>query len=357
MARAICVWSRHPPPHHLAKGPPLKPTQKPIIKPTRKHLPVLATLSLVGLIGLPTVSAEAQSREQRVDQITSALAGAVSTRPTPPPREQRATPRQLIRETLTAVDFEAMPAKLALEIWASQTQIPLVMNWKALELAGVDPTAPVSLKLDKVPADIVLKLIVGQMQPANGLEDDRLLVDVEQWFVRVMTKRDALRRSSTKLYFIGDLLMDIPQFTNAPGFDLNEALSNTNSGGSNGGGGGGQGSGLFDTNDTAEEEVTLTKAEKADRVMDLLRNAIEPDIWRANGGEYASMRYMRGMLVVKAPDFVHEQIGVPFTGNTPRPAARTNPNRSSSNQDNARPSRYDGGNVAGKGSREPKTMR
>ena len=35
----------------------------------------------------------------------------------------------------------------------------------------------------------------------------------------------------------------------------------------------------------------------------------------ANGGEYASMRYLRNMIVVKAPDYVHEHIGVPFAGN------------------------------------------
>lgn len=333
----------------------MKPILKPTRKTPRKHLPAMATLSLIGLIGLPSVPAEAQSREQRVDQITSALAGAVSNRPAPAPAEQHATPRQLMRATMTAVDFDAMPARLALEVWANQTQVPLVVNWKALELAGVDPATPVSLTLNKVPADVVLRLLVAQMQPADGLDEDRLLVDVDQWFVRVMTKREVLRRSTTKVYFIGDLLMQTPHFTNAPGFDLNDALSNTSSGGSNGGGG--QERGLFDTDDQADEPRAPTKQQRAEQIMDLIRDTIEPDIWRANGGQYASMRYLRGMLVVKAPAFVHQQIGVPFTGNTPRPTARSTPNRSSSNPENAERPRYNGGNVAGKASREPRTVR
>jgi hypothetical protein len=320
----------------------------------------LATLSLVAAVAMP---AFAQSRSERVNDIASALAAGVNEDATSGTvytdartgEVIRATPLQLMRQTMTSVDFDDIPGKMALEIWANQTNVPLVINWNALEAQGVDPNQPVSLTLGKVPAETVLQLILQQIHP-DPLGNDELLLDVQQWYIRVMTKEDALRRSTTRLYFIGDLLMDIPNFDNAPGFDLNDALSNTSTGGSNGsGGGGGQSQGLFGDDDRNDrEEERLTKAEKAERIADMIRNTIEPDIWRENGGRYGSVRYYRGMLVVKAPEFVHEQIGgttgasvdqKPATQR--RQSSRTSDSSNSKRDARPAPRRSTPGNVAG----------
>ncbi|MFN3166352.1 MAG: hypothetical protein ACE37H_04725 [Phycisphaeraceae bacterium] len=325
-----------------------------------KRLPTLATLALVGLVGMPALG---QSRSERVDQLTNALAGAAETRNTTYVKAEtgqsvRATPRQLMRETLTNVDYDEMPAKLALDVWSNRTGVPLVVNWASLEAEGVDPDSPVTLKLKAIPAEQVLGLIVSQMHP-DPLGDDELIVDVEQWYVRIMTKRDALRRSTTRMYFIGDLLMTIPNFDNAPGFDLNEALSNTNSGGSNGGQSGG-GTLFGENNNDRDREPQLSTTEKAERIADVIRDSIEPDIWRENGGEYASIRYFRGMLVVKAPDFVHEQIGVPVTSAASErrttSSSRSNSNNANKSNDH-RPRRSSSGNVAGTQRRAPQLVR
>jgi len=193
------------------------------------------------------------------------------------------------------------------------------------------------------------------MQP-DAFGQDKLILDVEKWYVRLMTKRDALRQSTTRVYFIGDLLMTIPNFTGAPGFDLNEALSNTSSGGSNGGGGGNGGQNpLFGGTETDDSEYVPTKEEKADQIMDMIRTSIEPDIWQANGGEYASMRFMRNMIVVKAPDFVHEQIGVPFGGHKTRSTKGSRTNHASGDRErNKIDPKKISGNVAGKAPESPR---
>lgn len=331
-----------------------------------KHLPALATLSLIGLVGMPAL---AQSRSDRVSNLTSALSGSIDDgkvvyTDANSGQSVRATPRQLMRKTLTNVDYDQMPGKLALEVWSDQTGVPLVVNWAALRNAGVDPDSPVTLQLRGVPADQVLKLIVGQLHPDPIDEEEELILDIEQWYVRVMTKRDALRRSTTRMYFIGDLLMTIPNFENAPKFDLNDALSNTNSGGSNGNGGGGNNSSPFgDNDDDREKEVVLSKQEKAERIADVIRDGIEPSIWRANGGEYASIRYLRGMLIVKAPEFVHDQIGVPVTGasserrTTSRRDETYRSNRQSDTQPRQNHRRSTTGGVAGTAPSGPKLVR
>lgn len=328
-----------------------------------KLRPAFATLSLIAAVSMPAFG---QSRSDRVDQIAAALSSGISDAPTENTvytdastgETIRATPAQLMRETLTAVDFKDMSGRLALEIWSNQTNVPVVINWRALEAQGIDPNTPINLTLGKVPAEQVLRLILQQLHP-EPLGNDELLLDIQQWYVRVITKEDALRRSTTKLYFIGDLLMEIPNFDNAPKFDLNEALSNTSSGGSNGNGNsGGQNQGLFsDDNDDRKEKV-LSKQEKAEQIADMIRQTVEPDIWRGNGGEYGSVRYYRGMLVVKAPDFVHEQIGGMTGASVNKPAAKRSASSKRTTTSNQPPApqgkRSSAGNVAGVGRESPK---
>lgn len=331
-----------------------------------KHLPFLTAASLVASLCLPAL---AQTRSQRVDQLANILSNSINDNANDSTAVYTdaqtgetiaATPAQLMRQTMTSVDFKDIPGKLALEIWSNQTNIPLVISWKSLEAQGIDPNAPINLTLGRVPAEQVLKLIIQQLHP-EPLGNDRLLLDIQQWFVRVITKEDALRRSTTKLYFIGDLLMDIPHFDNAPRMDLDSALSNTSSGGSNGNGGN-QGNNNFFTDDQNDQkEERLSKQEKAERIADMIRNTIEPDIWRANGGEYGSVRYYRGMLVVKAPDFVHEQIGG-LTGASITNKASTKRQATTRRTSDTQPAPQQGqrsssGNVAGVGPDQPTLVR
>lgn len=328
-----------------------------------KLRPAIATLSLIALVGMPAFG---QSRSEKVNGIAAALSSGITEKTSTSDvvytdaktgEVIRATPAQLMRETLTSVNLDAIPGKLALEIWSNQTNVPIVINWASLEAQGVDPNQPVTLTLGKVPAELVLNLIIQQLHP-EPIDNDELLVDVQQWFVRVITKEDALKRSKTKLYFIGDLLMDIPNFDGAPGFDLNQALSNTSSGGSDGSKNQ-ESKGLFDDDDDASEEPRLSKEQKGERIADMIRDTIEPDIWRGNGGEFGSVRYYRGMLIVKAPEFVHEQIGG-TTGasvETKRTSKRTSTSRSTSNTKKPQGKRSSSGNVAGVAPDGPKIVR
>lgn len=281
-----------------------------------KYRPLAATAAAMSLAFV--LPAGAQSRQDRADELAEMLAMAATAdrQDTTYADERDATPRQLMRATLTNVDLDEVPARTAIEMWAIQTDVPVVINWNALEAEGIDLEAPVTLNLRRVPAETALRLILRQMNP-DPIGNDELLMETTEWYVQILTKGEALQNSTTKMYFIGDLLMDIPNFE-GPEFDLNNALSNTNSGGSNsGGGGGGQGGGgLFPDDNNQTEEPTLSREERAEQIADIIRDTIEPDIWEANGGDYASVRFYRGMLVVKAPQYVHDQIGVPTSSPT-----------------------------------------
>ena len=41
----------------------------------------------------------------------------------------------------------------------------------------------------------------------------------------------------------------------------------------------------------------------------LILETVEPFAWESAGGSYATLRYTSGVLIVRAPDYVHRQIG------------------------------------------------
>lgn len=216
--------------------------------------------------------------------------------------------------------FVQTPARDVFNWWASRVDVPMVIDWDGMALEGINPEQGITLDLKTVPAKILLDVMMRQASP-----DVELIYEVTPWYVQVMTKRQANRYPVLRVYDVSDIVMRVPNFTNAPSFDLNEALSNTSSGGSGnsgsgGGGGGSSGSGLFsDDNEDNDADDEPTKAERGESIARLIRETIEPDVWQENGGAYASARFYDGRLIVNAPMYVHRQIGMPtVSGYTPR---------------------------------------
>ncbi len=209
---------------------------------------------------------------------------------------------------IESLELNQTPLREAFETWSRQAGVPLVIAWPRLEDAGIDPDRPVNITLNRIPAATALRFLMSYAA-VDGFTT--LVLDVQPGFVELMTREQALRRSVIKVYDIRDLLMEVPMFTDAPRFDLQSALSNTNSGGGGGGGGSsGSGQGVFgNTDQNSQQERPLSKQQRGEQIAQLIRDTVEPDIWLENGGQYASIRYFNGRLIVKAPQYVHGQIG------------------------------------------------
>jgi hypothetical protein len=209
--------------------------------------------------------------------------------------------------TIDPVDLEGVEARKAVQWWSTVSGIPVIVNWTALENEGVVPDQTLNIKLRRVPAGKLLSVIMRELS-----QDVTLVYQVTPWYVRIMTRDQANRETVLRVYDINDLLHEVPDFNNAPSFDLNAALSNTNSGGSGGGGGGGGsspfGGGASGGGAGTEER---SRQERGEEIAAIIRDHVEPDIWKENGGEYASIRYFNGQLIVRAPLHVQQQIGMP----------------------------------------------
>lgn len=245
------------------------------------------------------------------------------------------------------VFIDQTSAEDAFNWWSARTQIPLVINWDVLAIEGIDREQLITLDLKTVPARLLLDVLMRQASPHV-----ELIYEATPWYVQITTKRQANRHPVMRVYDVSDMVMRIPNFTNAPRLDLNQALSNTNSGGSGGGGSGGGGSGggdLFGENDDEEDDDVPTKTESGQNLADMIRNTIEPDIWQTNGGQFSSVRYYNGRLIVNAPMYVHRQIGIPVVESADVSRARVLPPRPGSNVGGTAAS--ESGNAFGKAKR------
>ncbi len=209
------------------------------------------------------------------------------------------------------INFEANRFLNVIDYLRNTTGVNFFVNWTALEAAGVDQNAPITLQLTNVPADQALELVLQQV----GNEFDPVSFSIIEGIVRISTARDLQKTTDIRNYDIRDLLVQVPNFTDAPEFDLQDALSNTNSGGGGGGGGGG-GDGLFgDDDDDEDDQDQPTRAELIEQITTLIQDTVgTQEEWAVYGGDVSSIRELNGQLIVKSTPENHRAIRDLLTG-------------------------------------------
>ena len=202
------------------------------------------------------------------------------------------------------ISFDANKLVNVIDYIRNTTGVNVFVNWAALEAAGVEPDAPITLQLSNVPAEQALRLVLAQV----GSEFDPVTFSIIDGIVTVSTERDLQKTTDRRTYDIRDLLVQVPNFTDAPQFDLNEALSNTSSGGSGGGGGGG-GSDIFGDDGGEMDADQPSRSELIEQIVNLIQDSIgRQEQWAAYGGDVSSVSELNGQLIVKSTPENHRQI-------------------------------------------------
>jgi uncharacterized membrane protein YgcG len=228
-----------------------------------------------------------------------------------------------------SVTFTDTPAREAINYIATSTGLSIIGRYSDDRVGeGIDPEATINLNVSDRPALTILEMVLDQCAD----EVSECTWQLRDGFLEVGTKERLAAKSAQEIryYPIRDLLFEPPRYDNAPSLDLESALSQSDNasgggfgggggggggiggGGGRGGGGGGSGSGgsggsLFD--DPEEEPEMMTEQERADIIIDLIQEIVEPDGWVDNGGDWGTVRYHQGTLIIRAPDFMHRQIG------------------------------------------------
>jgi hypothetical protein len=236
--------------------------------------------------------------------------------------------------------LEDTPLEDALDFLENMTGVGFYVDWQRLEMAGVDRATPVSIQLRGTSVRKTLTLVLDAASPLEPLT-----FYVDGGMVHITTQEQADSEMVVRVYDVRDLLHVAPDFVGTlqmggggggfgggggglggggggfgggggglggggggyggggGGGGLGGAGGSSGGGGMGGSGGGGMGGsggggGLGGEGDMSQEE-------RAEELIELIREVIRPDVWRENGGE-ASIRYFNGNLVVNAPRSVHE---------------------------------------------------
>ncbi len=190
------------------------------------------------------------------------------------------------------VDFQANRFENVVEYLRNVTGVDIVPNWRALENVGIQRDQPVTLQMRSVPASKAMQLILDDV----GGELVKLGYTLDDGVVIVATKEFLSAKTVIRAYDIRDLVVRVPDFTESPEFDLSSIATDDVGGQS-----------IFEDS-SVEEEEQLPRSELLIRIMDLIRNTVDPEGWRAAGGLNSSMEELNGTLIVNTTNDNHRQL-------------------------------------------------
>ena len=195
-----------------------------------------------------------------------------------------------------SVSWVEQPISEVLHEFQGDLKIDMFIFWNSKDKDGIDKNTPISLKLTNQPAIVVLERIIeklnGTVPTTWQLRDSMLEIGFKERF----TQENAME---LRTYDVMNLLFTIRDFDNAP------IMGTTGGGGVNFGG-------------PTEDPDRLTKDEEVEKLISTITDFVESEQWKVHGGN-CTIRFYKGSLLVKAPDFVHRQIGgYPFAPLRPK---------------------------------------
>lgn len=206
------------------------------------------------------------------------------------PTSRPAASRLHLRPARTA------PLGDVIDLIRQQTKINLVANWPALRASGITRDSPVSLQLRNGTIGQVLDLALREVNTGKGRLDSAYWI-VDDDILLISTGRELDKRSETRTYEVGPLLLSQPNSTRlivaknqsyiktlvpvvGPGAVGYEPVIGTCSSGVR-----------MDLASTG-----VTRAQKQASLKKVVRNLIDPEMWQPTGK--GSIRFFDTRMVV-----------------------------------------------------------
>jgi len=187
---------------------------------------------------------------------------------------------------LPEINFSNVAFSDVVDFLRDVSQANIFVNWRALEAAGIAKDTQVSARLRDVKFAKVLNTVLNEV----GGGTVRLGYTIDEGVITISTEEDLSANVVTRVYDIRDLIINIPDFDNAPDFNLQQQQS-----AGRGGGGGGN---LFGGGGGGEDDEGPTRVELVDEIIRLIQDTVASDSWKDNGGAVGSLRELQGQLIV-----------------------------------------------------------
>lgn len=256
----------------------------------------MALMLAAGLVGMAAGSAFGQAAKE-----TAPAAATPATTTTAVARSTGDARKDTMLRMMKPVTIEFKDQRLeeVMNFIATLTNADMEVMWlDDRSTVGLDKDQTVTLKFTKGSA---LQLLEKVLEKST----DDLSSGGTTWqmstsgTLQVGPKERLNAWKRTKVYPVTDLMAEVPNFTNMPEFDLQQALQ------SRGRGGGGGGQSPFRQNQQNNEDQRRALQEKLDELKRLVTELVEREQWVDNGGSGASIQYFQGAFLVNAPDYVH----------------------------------------------------
>jgi len=203
-----------------------------------------------------------------------------------------------LESTRIPAQFANNPLENVVTFLEGVTQIDMDADWDALETIGVERGDPVNLSLSSAPVSTVLDRVLAKVSGGD-------FGDAASWAIQdgvvIISSDEALRRQTELvIYDIRDLLIEVPDYDNAPDFDLQSVLQS-------GQGGGGGGQSPFQENDEEDTE-RLPLQDRIDRILEIITQNVDFDGWRENGGDTGYIQELNGNLIITNTARNHREV-------------------------------------------------
>jgi hypothetical protein len=162
---------------------------------------------------------------------------------------------------------------------------------------GLDREKPITVRVNNVTALTLMEKVLDQARGDYG-DNTWQMSDTGAFQFGPKERLNKFRR--IEIYDINDLIREIPDYTDVPRIDLQQALQSSQ------GGGGGQSP--FRDNQNDQNQRMRDRQQITQDLMTLIRDLVEPEQWTENGGSGGSMREFRGTIIVNAPDYMHRGV-------------------------------------------------
>ncbi len=243
--------------------------------------------------------------------------------------------RELLQKSAPPIEFPEGTGFEEVLAWIrEQSRLSINVNWNALSVLGVDRTTDtLGISLQNARIETVLKLLLDNVGGAEGQLD----YDVLDGIVRISTREDLDRNTSTRVYDVSDLLLKIPSFRSESeglgglggglggggGYGGSGGLGGGGLGGGLGGGGGGYGGGgggygggggggyggggSSGSGSEDNEEGDEEREEIIADLEDLIKAQVQPDTWEPDG-TLGSLDVWNDRLIVTHTSRAHQQL-------------------------------------------------
>jgi type II secretory pathway component GspD/PulD (secretin) len=198
------------------------------------------------------------------------------------------------------VKFEETPLEAAIGFIQTVSQLNIDTDWTSLEDQGIDRGTTVNLNLTNVTLETVLNRITEKVSPPGDSQGGAGWT-ITDGVINIASKQVINRQRTLAIYDIRDLIVEVPDYPDAPELDLQQALQASQQGG----GGGGQ-SPFQQEGDEDPERRTL--AERTQEIIDILTTNVDTDGWRENGGDTGYIQQLSGLLIITNTPANHRSI-------------------------------------------------